>query len=86
MVIFLFKKMLFDKANFTCRTSASITGSARGLGMGLYGRGFTLNNANDNGYNAPANQPIVAGPYTREAGIWGYNEVLLTIEASEFTL
>lgn len=31
MVIFLFKKMLFDKANFTCRTSASITGSARGL-------------------------------------------------------
>ncbi|XP_046632543.1 acidic mammalian chitinase-like [Daphnia pulicaria] len=45
------------------------------LGMGLYGRGFVLNNPADNGLYAPANQPISAGPYTREAGIWGYNEI-----------
>lgn len=45
------------------------------LGMPLYGRGFTLNNPSDNGFYAPANQPLIAGPYTREAGIWGYNEI-----------
>ena len=44
--------------------------------MPLYGRGFTLNNPSDNGFYAPANQPLIAGPYTREAGIWGYNEVI----------
>lgn len=32
------------------------------LGMGLYGRGFVLNNPADNGFYAPANQPISAGP------------------------
>lgn len=49
------------------------------LGMPLYGRGFVLNNPANNGFNADANQPISAGPYTREAGIWGYNEVDLMI-------
>ena len=44
--------------------------------MGTYGRGFTLNNPANNGFYADANQPIQAGPYTREAGIWGYNEVI----------
>lgn len=43
--------------------------------MGSYGRGFTLNDPAINGFYAKANQPIPAGPYTREAGIWGYNEV-----------
>jgi chitinase len=43
--------------------------------MGFYGRGWSLNNIEDNGPYAPANQPIQAGPYTRQAGIWGYNEV-----------
>ncbi|XP_021945877.1 chitinase-3-like protein 1 [Folsomia candida] len=46
------------------------------LGMGTYGRGWTLNDASENGFYAPANQPIEAGPYTREPGIWGFNEVL----------
>lgn len=45
------------------------------LGMGLYGRGFNLNDPANNGFYADANQPITAGPYTRENGIWGYNEV-----------
>ena len=43
--------------------------------MGLYGRGFTLASVAQNGFYANAPQPITAGPYTRESGTWGYNEV-----------
>jgi len=45
------------------------------LGMGTYGRGFMLDNPSFNGLYAPAGNPITAGPYTREAGTWGYNEI-----------
>jgi len=45
------------------------------LGMGTYGRGYTLDNAAVNGLYAPANQPIPAGPFTGENGFWGYNEL-----------
>ena len=45
------------------------------LGMPLYGRGFTLDNASVNGLYAPASNPLPAGPYSREPGFWGYNEV-----------
>jgi chitinase len=45
------------------------------LGMGTYGRGFTLDNAGVNSLYAPASNPITAGPYTREAGTWGFNEI-----------
>ena len=45
------------------------------LGMPLYGRGFTLSNVSQNGVNAHAPQPITPGPYTRENGMWGFNEV-----------
>ena len=45
------------------------------LGIGTYGRGFTLSDASNTGLYAPASQPSPAGPYTREAGILGYNEV-----------
>jgi len=45
------------------------------LGMPLYGHGFTLSNSNKNGLYEPAYQAIPAGPYTGEAGTWGYNEV-----------
>jgi len=45
------------------------------LGMPLYGRGWDLNDPDDHGICAPADQPIRAGPYTREAGFWGYNEI-----------
>lgn len=47
------------------------------LGMPLYGRGFTLDNANNHGFYAAASQPIQAGPFTGEAGFWGYNEVAI---------
>lgn len=45
--------------------------------MPLYGRGFTLASAAQNGINAYAPQGIAAGPYTQETGIWGYNEVIM---------
>lgn len=45
--------------------------------MGLYGKGFTLNDPANNGCYAAADQPIAGGPYTREPGVWGYNEVKL---------
>jgi chitinase len=37
------------------------------LGMGTYGRGFTLDDPNQTGLYAPASNPITAGPYTRWA-------------------
>lgn len=43
--------------------------------MPLYGRGFTLDSSVNFGYYAPAQYPIAAGPYTRQEGTWGYNEV-----------
>ncbi|KAI1296888.1 putative chitinase 2 [Halotydeus destructor] len=45
------------------------------LGMGTYGRSFTLEKSSVNGYYAPAPQKGRAGPYTREAGSLGYNEI-----------
>jgi len=45
------------------------------LGLGLYGRGWNLDNPQNNGPHAPAQQPIPAGPYTREAGFWGFHEI-----------
>lgn len=47
------------------------------LGMGTYGRSFTLQRAEVNGFGAPAPQKGQAGPYTREGGSLGYNEVSL---------
>ncbi|XP_029677573.1 chitinase-3-like protein 1 [Formica exsecta] len=45
------------------------------LGVGFYGRAFTLTDKNQNGLGAPAKGPGTAGPYTREAGMLGYNEI-----------
>jgi len=45
------------------------------LGMGTYGRSFTLTNAGNNGVGAPARGPGNAGTYTREAGFLSYYEI-----------
>ncbi|XP_046455808.1 acidic mammalian chitinase-like isoform X1 [Daphnia pulex] len=45
------------------------------MGMPLYGRGFQLDNSAKNGFYASAANPIPAGPYTQQAGTWGYNEI-----------
>ena len=50
------------------------------LGLGSYGRSFTLSRANANGLGAPAPQKGQAGPYTREGGSLGYNEVFSKID------
>ncbi|XP_076042468.1 chitotriosidase-1-like [Oratosquilla oratoria] len=45
------------------------------LGMGLYGRCFTLQSAQQHDIYDPAPQAGTAGPYTREPGFMGYNEI-----------
>lgn len=47
------------------------------MGMALYGRGFTLDDPAQHGLYAPAKDGIKMGPYTRQDGTWGYNEVTL---------
>ena len=46
------------------------------LGLPIYGRGFTLKDTNVTGLYCPAVYGIPAGPYTSQAGIWGYFEIL----------
>ncbi|MCL4137154.1 UNVERIFIED_CONTAM: hypothetical protein GTU68_058097, partial [Idotea baltica] len=49
------------------------------LGLGLYGRTFLLTNSSNPGIGAPARKSAFAGPYTREDGFLGFNEVGLNI-------
>ena len=45
------------------------------LGVPLYGRAFALMNPHDNGMGAKTKTTSFQGPYTREDGFLGYNEV-----------
>lgn len=45
------------------------------VGVPSYGRGFTLDNPSNNKIGAPSNSPAKSGPYTREPGMLGYNEI-----------
>lgn len=45
------------------------------LGTGFYGRTFTLSNAANHDVGAPISGGGAAGPYTRESGYLGYNEI-----------
>jgi len=45
------------------------------LGVPLYGRAFSLKNPNSNRMGAPAKDTSFQGPYTREDGFMGYNEI-----------
>ncbi|KAG7167285.1 Acidic mammalian chitinase-like 6 [Homarus americanus] len=45
------------------------------LGVPLYGRCWTLDDASKTDYYSPASQPGEAGPWTEEPGMWGYNEI-----------
>ncbi|XP_012137363.2 chitotriosidase-1 [Megachile rotundata] len=45
------------------------------LGIPAYGRSFTLSNPSNTDIGAPARGAGTAGPYTREAGMLGYNEI-----------
>jgi len=46
------------------------------VGMAAYGRGFKLVNNQLNGLYCPADDGIPKAPYTRQIGIWGYNEII----------
>lgn len=56
------------------------------LGMGLYGRAFTLQRAEDHYPGAPAPQPGTAGPFTREPGSLGYNEICEAFKRQSWTV
>ena len=45
------------------------------IGMPTYGRGFTLADASNNGFNAPTTGASPAGAWTGEAGFISYYEV-----------
>ena len=53
------------------------------LGVGSYGRSFTLDRESENGLNAGAGQKGRAGPYTREPGSLGYNEICSLLGGGE---
>ncbi|XP_063623041.1 acidic mammalian chitinase-like [Cydia splendana] len=44
------------------------------LGLGAYGRSFTLTSLDNTGIGAPFDGPGANGPYTEEPGYFGYNE------------
>lgn len=46
------------------------------MGTPLYGRGFVLNDTAETGLYCGAHAGIPAGPYTRQDGIWGYQEIM----------
>ena len=45
------------------------------LGIGAYGRSFTLTDPANNGVGAPISGPGKSGPYTGGTGSLNYNEV-----------
>lgn len=49
------------------------------LGVPLYGRAFTLLDPADHVMGAPAEETSFQGPYTREDGFLGYNEICLKL-------
>jgi len=52
------------------------------LGMPLYGRGWIIANSEINGFYAAATDGLPSGPYTREKGFWGYNEICEEFKAN----
>jgi len=56
------------------------------LGMATYGRSFTLQREENHGYGAPAPQKGQAGPYTREPGSLGYNEICEAFGKEKWTV
>nr|XP_042910581.1 chitinase-3-like protein 1 isoform X1 [Parasteatoda tepidariorum]XP_042910582.1 chitinase-3-like protein 1 isoform X2 [Parasteatoda tepidariorum] len=50
------------------------------LGMGLYGRSFTLTDPSKTDLGSPAKGPGRGGPITKEPGMLGYNEICLNLK------
>lgn len=56
------------------------------LGMGTYGRSFTLKSASENGLGATVTGKGTAGPITREPGMLGYNEICKSLTEGGWTV
>lgn len=50
------------------------------VGLGMYGRSFTLSNPGNNGLGASSRGAGTAGRFTKEKGFLAYYEVTVTIE------
>ena len=46
------------------------------VGMAFYGRGFHLKDPQMNGLYCDADDGIPKGPFSRQIGIWGYDEII----------
>lgn len=53
------------------------------LGIGTYGRSFTLKSASNNGVGASTTGPGQPGPYIQESGYLGYNEICEALVAGK---
>ncbi|XP_069998754.1 uncharacterized protein [Penaeus vannamei] len=58
------------------------------LGLGFFGRSYLLQDPTNNGFGAPTLTSAFAGPYTKEEGFLGYNEICetQTTEGGQWTL
>ena len=64
---------VYDTMNYYLNLGAPIEKMV--LGVPFYGRGFELEDPAQNGLYCPADHGIPKGPYTRQKGIWGYQEI-----------
>lgn len=60
--------------------SAGAPASKLIVGIPTYGKSFTLSNQGNHGVGASSNGGGQAGPFTRESGTLGYNEVTIFIQ------
>lgn len=54
--------------------------------MPTYGKTWTLSDPNNHGVGAPGFSVGEAGPYVREAGVFGYNELCEQIGNGQWTV
>lgn len=56
------------------------------LGVPFYGRTFTLKNKEKHDIGSPSTGSGIAGPYTREPGMLGYNEICKELQNGKWTV
>ncbi|KAL2712674.1 acidic mammalian chitinase-like isoform X1 [Vespula squamosa] len=56
------------------------------LGVPFYGRSFTLKNVQQHAVGSPTTGAGIAGPYTRESGMLGYNEICTQLQNGKWNI
>lgn len=81
----MFSKLKF-LLNICCYFCCSIGAPANKLILGLafYGRTFTLSNTQQIAVGSPSIGPGTPGPYTREGGFMGYNEICSLVNTWQY--